>query len=161
VKIELLCLKQEQDYTCVPACIRIVLRHLGSDFSEAEIGVACKTTERGTDQNEAAEGLATLGFNTISLEGVAFEDMNRFVSRGLPVIVFLSIQHLPYGGQVGTHAVVVNGFEDDYVSFVDPARGEEIEINKNTFLGAWDERGRIGLVIESKSDSPAKMMGTA
>jgi len=35
-----------------------------------------------------------------------------------------------------------------YISFIDPARGEEIEIDVDAFLAAWDERGRLGLVIE-------------
>jgi hypothetical protein len=39
VKIELSCLPQETDSSCLPACIRIVLRYLGCDLSEIEIDV--------------------------------------------------------------------------------------------------------------------------
>ncbi len=148
MKIELPCLEQEQGHTCVPACIRIVLHYLGADFSENEISVACKTTPRGTDQDDAAEGIVSLGFNAIKLEAITFEGITRFIRQNQPVIVLLSVKHLPYGSQMGMHAVVVNGFSTNTVSFIDPARGEEIEITMDTFLQAWDERGRLGLVIE-------------
>lgn len=150
MKIELQCLLQAQDYSCVPACIRIVLRALGVDLSEMVISRACKTTPRGTDQDEAVEGIALLGFKANKLEEASFEDMAQYLQQGRPVITFLSVKHLPYGrGQAGMHAVVVNGFKANAVSYIDPARGEEIEINRDTFIAAWDERGRLGLVIEA------------
>jgi len=148
MKIALPGLQPEQDYSCVPACIRIVFQYLGKDFSETTISLACKTTPRGTDQNLAARGIVALGFNAIKMENISFDDMTSYLLKGQPVIAFLSVKHLPYGGQVGMHAVVINGFDDGYVSYIDPARGEEIEINLETFIAAWDERGRLSLVIE-------------
>jgi uncharacterized protein YvpB len=73
----------------------------------------------------------------------------RFINSHRPVIVFLSVQHLPYGGQAGMHAVVVNKYEENEVSFIDPARGEEIAVKVGTFLKAWQARGCRGLAIES------------
>lgn len=150
MKIELLHVKQEQDYTCVPACIRIVLHHFGSDFSEAEISDACKTTPLGNDLEEAAQGVALLGFKSIKLKGAVFHDIIRYIQKHQPVIVFVSVKHLPYGGLGGTHAVVVNGLEEKKVSFIDPARGEEITVVMGTFLKAWRARGCRALVIELK-----------
>lgn len=133
----------------MPACIRIVLRHFGIDLAEKAISRACKTTPRGTDQDEAAKGVAVFGVKAAKLEEASFDDITQYLQQGCPVIVFLSVLHLPYGGQVGIHAVVVNGFGAHDVSFVDPARGEEIAINRDTFLAAWGERGYLGLVIEA------------
>jgi len=149
VKIDLPCLQQEQDYSCVPACLRIVLRHLGADFSEMEIGEVSKTTELGTDHDEAAQGILSLGFNVLKLENAKFDNIKSCIRRSRPVVVIVSVKHLPYGGQSGTHAVVVNGFETNLVSFIDPARGEEIEIDLDTFLRAWQARGCLGLVVET------------
>ena len=65
-----------------------------------------------------------------------------------PVIAFVSVKHLPYGGQSGVHAVVVNGIEKNRVSFIDPARGEEITVEQDTFVKAWQARNCLGLLIE-------------
>lgn len=54
-----------------------------------------------------------------------------------------------------------SGLHSHCSALIDPARGEEIEIDVDTFLAAWDERGRLGLVIESESNGPAKMKGVA
>jgi len=151
VKIALECLQQEQDYSCVPACIRIVLHHLGDDFSEAEIGSTCKTTQRGTDQDDAAQGLAHWGYEAIKLDGATVDDLVQFLRQNHPVIVFLSVKHLPYGGHSGMHSVVVNGFKTNEVSFIDPARSEEIAVSLETFLNAWLSRGGLGLVIKARS----------
>jgi predicted double-glycine peptidase len=116
-----------------------------------EISAACKTTELGTDHEEAAQGIAFLGFKAIKLENAAFDDLVQFIFKFQPVIVFVNVKHLPYGGQSGVHAVVVNGVEMNRVSFIDPARGEEITIEKDTFLKAWQARSCLGLVIEPQN----------
>lgn len=149
MKIDLLHLKQEQDHTCVPACIRVVFHRLGFVFSEAQICAACKTTALGTDQNEAADGITSLGFQATNLKGAAFNVIAQSIHRGIPVIVFLSVHDLPYGGYAGMHAVVVNDVGKNEVSFVDPARGEEIMVDFKTFLKAWQARGCRCLIIES------------
>ncbi len=154
MKIELPCLRQEQDYTCVPTCIRIVLHRLGVALSETEICAACKTTPLGNDLDEAAQGVTLLGFNAVKLKGVVFDDIIRFIQQRQPVIVFVNVKHLPYGGLGGTHAVVVNSLEEQDVSFIDPARGEEITVVMDTFLKAWRARGCRALVIEPRSNSP-------
>jgi len=149
VKIELSCLLQEKDNSCLPACIRIVLRYLGHDLAESEICTACETTDSGTGQEQAAAGIVRLGFNATKPENAPLGIIDKFLRQGKPVIALLHVSHLPYARQqTGLHAVVVNRSENDYISFIDPARGEEIEIDIDAFLAAWDERGRLGLVIE-------------
>ncbi|MGH7596445.1 MAG: cysteine peptidase family C39 domain-containing protein [bacterium] len=151
MKIELSCLPQETENSCLPACIRIVLRYLGYDFAESEIRTACETTHSGTGHEQAAAGIFRLGFNATKLENAPLGMIDKFLRQSKPVIALLHVSHLPYTRQqTGLHAVVVNGSENDYISFIDPARGEEIEIDLDTFLAAWDERGRLGLVIESE-----------
>jgi ATP-binding cassette subfamily B protein len=149
MKIELPCLKQEHDYSCVPACIRIVLRHHGVDLPEARICSVCQTTPRGTDQQGAAQGIISLGFQAIKLKAAKLDDIIQFLRQNQPVIAVLGVEHLPYGGQYETHAVVINGLGRNQISFIDPARGEEIEISLKTFLKAWQARRCLGLVIES------------
>ena len=149
MKIDLTCLAQEADHSCLPACIRMVLRHHGHEYSEAEICAACETTERGTGHEQGAMGIAKLGFKVIKLEDVPLDTLLKFIFQGTPVIVLVYVSLLPYAKkQGGLHAVLIAGVDDDYISFIDPARAEEIEIDLDTFLAAWDKRGRLGLVIE-------------
>jgi len=124
------------------------LRQLGANFSETEITAACKTTPLGTDLDDAVQGVIGLGFKATKLQSATSGDMARFIQSHHPVIVFLSVKHLPYGGQAGMHAVVVTNYEENEVSFIDPARGEEIALTLGTFLKAWQARGCRGLVIQ-------------
>jgi ABC-type bacteriocin/lantibiotic exporter with double-glycine peptidase domain len=151
MKIELPRLSQKEDYSCVPACIRIVLQHWGHDYAELKICEACKTSDRGTSQNQAVAGIKKLGFEVSKLKDEPFDLIIQFLHEGVPVIALLDVHQLPYArDKAGLHAVVVNGFDGDYVSFIDPARGDEIEFSVDTFLRAWQECGRLGLVIEPK-----------
>lgn len=94
-------------------------------------------------------GIAKLGFKVIKLEDVPLDTLLKFIFQGTPVIVLVYVSLLPYAKkQGGLHAVLIAGVDDDYISFIDPARAEEIEIDLDTFLAAWDKRGRLGLVIE-------------
>ncbi len=149
MKIELPCFQQEQDHTCLPACVRIVLHQLGIQLTELEIGRACQTTPLGTDREIAAAGLSGLGYKITQLQDAPFATISHFIQQHKPVIVFLNVSLLPYARTAaGTHAVVVNDCGTEEVSFIDPARGEEIEISSETFIRAWQDRGCRGLVVE-------------
>jgi len=37
--------KQEEGYTCGPACLRMLLKYNGTSTSEADVAKACETTE--------------------------------------------------------------------------------------------------------------------
>ncbi|MFQ6042534.1 MAG: cysteine peptidase family C39 domain-containing protein [Candidatus Poribacteria bacterium] len=63
MKINLSKIKQEKTYTCLPACLRIVLNYLGVSLTEEEIADACNTTEAGTTLADAVHAVHSLGFN--------------------------------------------------------------------------------------------------
>lgn len=51
-------LRHEHPWTCLPACIRMVLAYRGQLIEEAEIAAACRTTPlRGTQPERAVEGV--------------------------------------------------------------------------------------------------------
>ena len=54
--------KQETTYSCVPACLRMVLSGFGLDLSEAELGARCDCTVFGTDAFQTVNALRELGF---------------------------------------------------------------------------------------------------
>ena len=53
MKIKIKALKQEHDYTCLPACIRIIKNCFGDDKPENDIVSACHTTKAGTRLRDA------------------------------------------------------------------------------------------------------------
>ena len=55
-------LKQETRYSCVPACLRMVLSSPGLDVPEAELRARCDCTAFGTDALKAVDAVRQLGF---------------------------------------------------------------------------------------------------
>jgi len=100
-----------------------VLHHFGIQLSEKAIGEARHTTPLGTDREETEAGLVALGFKAASFKEAVFDTITQHLQTQRPVIVFLSVNHLPYAVSLaGMHAVVVNSCSPQSVSFIDPAR---------------------------------------
>ncbi len=149
MKIKLAHLKQEKDYTCLPATIRIVLKHFKVNIAEGLIAKVSNTSKRGTNLEEAAESVEAFGFKAIELEEASLAELVEFLDKNLPVIAVVDAEYLPYG-KIGLHAIVVNGIEGNRISFIDPALGKEFSLPLLAFFKAWDARGRCGLVIYRK-----------
>ena len=49
--------------------------------------------------------------------------------------------------QIGSHAVVVNGYGNGEALFVDPARGVQRRAPEGDFLRAWEDQGAESLVV--------------
>ncbi len=149
MKINLPPIQQEKNYTCLPACLRIVLHYSGTSLTEEDIADACKTTEAGTTLADAVHAVHSFGFNATRIQNATLEDLMHYLNHNEPVIVLVSVEHLPYG-DFGTHAVIVCGFEGDEILYIDTALGQEVRLDVITFLGAWRSRGRKGIVVHSK-----------
>jgi len=70
----------------------------------------------------------------------------KCLSSGHPIIVFLEVSDLPYGG-TGAHGVVVCGFEDGKIIYMDPSLGREVTLDLVTFLRAWGRMDNQGILI--------------
>ena len=150
MKINLPPIQQEKTYTCLPACLRIVLRYSGTSLTEEEIAQICHTTQAGTTLADAVHAVHSLSFKATRIQDATLEDLMHSLSHNEPVIVLVGVEHLPYG-DFGTHAVTVCGFEGDEILYIDPALGQEVRLDIVTFLNAWRSRGRRGLVVHSRS----------
>ena len=146
MKIDLPLLKQEAPHTCLPACLRIVMRYLDEDLSEGDIAGACRTTLAGTTVANAAHGAHALGFGATTVSASTLDDLLHYLDRNEPPVVLLGLEHLPYGDH-GTHAVVVCGLDGNQVTYVDPASGREMQLSAMAFLRSWRSRQAIGLVL--------------
>ncbi|PKO20564.1 MAG: hypothetical protein CVU38_19450, partial [Chloroflexi bacterium HGW-Chloroflexi-1] len=61
VKVELTPFQQSQPYTCVAACLRVVLAALGVDYPEDDLARACNTAPSGATLSDAAHAVRSLG----------------------------------------------------------------------------------------------------
>ena len=129
-------------------------------MTEKDISDACNTTKTGTTLVDAVHAVHSLGFNATRIQSATLEDLMRYLSNNEPVIVFVGVEHLPYG-DFGTHAVTVcslrspttssyGGFEGDEIFCIDTALGQEVQLDVMIFLRAWRSRGRRGIVVHSR-----------
>jgi len=146
VKVELTPLQQSQPYTCVAACLRVVLAALGADYPEDDLVRRCNTDPSGATLSDAASAVRSLGFNALFLPEATFEMLSEWLQHGVPMIVGIAVDDLAHG-VTGGHAVVACGIEQGQVIVVDPAIGEERRLELETFLRAWHRRNNRGLVV--------------
>lgn len=137
---------QLEPYSCLPACIKVVLQFYGTDIPEQAIQRACSTTPGGTLPHQALAGIQELGWEATLISAGSINFLFRCISHGHPVIVFLEVSDLPYG-ETGAHAVVVCGFENGEIIYMDPSLGCEVTLDLGTFLHAWARMDNQGILI--------------
>lgn len=138
---------QEHSWTCVPACIRMILAYQGDVRNEHEIAEACATRAPvGTLPEKAVDGVAKLGYRALWFENADFERLESLISHGWPVIVFVRAEDLPHGRR-GLHSAVVVGITDRVVVMADPALGRSFEMNVADFERAWRVLNAQGMVV--------------
>ena len=144
---------QADDGFCLPACVQMVLEHLG--VRESQQSLARKLDVRSplgapasnvmhlrSDILEATCSTGTLG------------DLRQCVARGYAPIAFLQAGELPHWrGRRSQHAVVVVGVAEASVCLLDPAADEStIRVPAGDFLLAWIEMDCLyALITRSQS----------
>ncbi len=146
MKVELTPFQQSQPYTCVAACLRVVLAALHTDYPEDKLARACNTDPSGATLSDAASAVRSLGFNALFLPEATFEMLSEWLQQGVPMIIGIAVDD-PVYGVTGGHAVVVCGIEQGQVIVVDPTIGAERRLELESFLRAWRRRNNRGLVV--------------
>lgn len=140
-------LPQEHPWTCLPACIRMILAYRGKTIGEAEIAAACGTVPlRGTQPERAVEGVQELGYQALWFENADLHRLQDLIEHDWPVIVFLRARDLPGGGS-GLHGVVVIGIEDEGATVLDPQSSSRYTVARKPFLSAWQALDAQGMVV--------------
>jgi ATP-binding cassette subfamily B protein len=138
--------KQETDYSCVPACLRIVLASLGVFKTEQELRELCDCVLEGTSALKAVDAARASGFKSTRKRNLIFDDLISELERGLFPIAYVKTL-LPPHAFAESHALVVIAIERDEVRALDPARGE-IAFTKDEFLVEWNSTRRLAILIE-------------
>ncbi len=123
---------------CLPACADMVLAYLERHLGQNKLARILGTTEIGTMSSRITR-LSTLGLTVEYEEGSAVR-LRRYLSQGVPCIVFLWTGNLSYWQVDTPHAVVVIGMTEETVIVNDPAfDNAPVRVPVDEFLLAWCE----------------------
>jgi ABC-type bacteriocin/lantibiotic exporter with double-glycine peptidase domain len=144
-------LEQERDYSCLAACVRMVLAFYGAEHPESELRGLLKTRPGGTSPANVLLRLPTLGFEAAVYTGSA-QPLREGLLAGRPGIVHVWTPPLPHWDVEAIHAVVVVGWAEDALSIHDPVLPTgPTQIPLNAFLRAWAATDYLTILISPSS----------
>lgn len=111
---------QAYPYSCVPACIRMVLATYEFEISEAYLRQLCECEEDGTTPSNAIRAIKECGFEA-QTGYLNLNDLRHEIDTGIFPICYLKIQS---DNHFYNHAVVVLLISDSEVTVNDPLKGE-------------------------------------
>lgn len=129
--------QQEREYSCLAACVRMVLAFYGDNRSEDDLRRLLKTRVTGTSPANVMLNLPGIGFVALVFDG--FQTILRQrISEGTPCIVHLWTDPLPHWQDAVVHAVVVTDIAADTVVLNDPVQTTPATpVPLDAFLQAW------------------------
>jgi ABC-type bacteriocin/lantibiotic exporter with double-glycine peptidase domain len=137
--------RQEKPYSCVPACVRMVLAAKGYVVSESVLRERCDCTFLGTDALTAVDALRAMGFSNSCKCTLRLTELMMELNAGCYPIVFLNL--LPIDGVNDPHAMVVTAIDDDSVNVYDPLQGERL-LPRSTFDTAWAMMRNLVILVQ-------------
>lgn len=123
---------QETDYSCVPACLRMVLAAYGREFTEVELRARCECDD-GTKPSNAEQAVLQLGFSKSKLCNPELGELQAVLERGVFPIVFVKM-----GMFSNKHAIVVIEISNDKVTFLDPLMRREEDGTRQLALAEFE-----------------------
>jgi ABC-type bacteriocin/lantibiotic exporter with double-glycine peptidase domain len=141
--------KQEFNYSCVAACVRMVMAHHGRGLSEAELWELLSTQPHGTRARNLV-AVASLGFD-VSLESSNLAQLRDALAAGLPPIVFLDTGPLDYWQTDCAHVAVLVGLDDSSVYLNDPFFDTAPQrTSLESFLQAWALNAHLAAILRPR-----------
>jgi ABC-type bacteriocin/lantibiotic exporter with double-glycine peptidase domain len=149
--------KQELHYSCVAACVRMVLAHYGRTFTEAELRQHLGTGPHGTRARDILR-VAALGF-AVQVDTASLVQLGATLVAGVPPLVFLETRFLDYWQTPCDHVAVVVGLDLATVYLNDPFFDRAPQQTALTgFLQAWASNDHLAAFIRPApvATSPSK-----
>jgi ABC-type bacteriocin/lantibiotic exporter with double-glycine peptidase domain len=144
--------KQETEYSCMVACLRMVLEHLGVVRTEKELRVLTDSDfdsphhPGGTEARHVVDAARELGFVNTNKNNLTLQELVAVVIQGRFPIVQIGIG-LPPSTLVQPHAVVIVKINERGVLMLDPARGEIVHTQEE-FDQMWRRQRGLTILIE-------------
>jgi ABC-type bacteriocin/lantibiotic exporter with double-glycine peptidase domain len=134
--------QQEHEYSCVAACLRMVLAHYGDLRTETDLRLLLETQPTGTRAG-----------NVMRLSSPAFEvflrpsnlgELQKVLGGHQPVVVFLKTGSLEYWSMDIFHTAVLVGLDALTVALHDPYFATAPQTTSlQSFAKAWGETGQF------------------
>lgn len=141
--------RQNREYTCGPACLRMALAYYGHEADEVTLTMLCNTTVLGTRVRDLIGAAQQLGFEGEYAFGQDFAAITEAMSRDTPVIVTVDAgmlhQRPDWAGY--KHMVVVVGADQNSVTYHDPQIGPSLVSATTVFLEAWTAKEKEIVLI--------------
>ncbi len=146
--------KQSRPGRCLPVCAQMVLAYLGDERSEEELARLTQTRTFGVRASNIRL-LEKIGY-AVAFGETTFSQLKEYLREGIPPIIFLQTDALPYWDESVNHAVVlIDIADDDQVTLIDPAFGSAYTVARDDFLLAWSDFDYTFAVISKRLDSIA------
>lgn len=125
--------RQTTEYTCGPACLRMVFEHFGKSMREEDLAVLLDTdTEVGTITDEMPRIVVAQGFSVFEKKDASMGELEDYIGRGVPIIIdFIE------PSEEDRHFAVVVGFEEADIILNDPWNGEGFRMSSEEFERRW------------------------
>jgi predicted double-glycine peptidase len=126
---------------CGPASLKILLSYYGIEKLEKELVILCKTKkDLGTDDKGIKKAAEKLGFKVEIKNNSSFNDIGRWLNKGIPVIVnWFTRGRTDYNDSdvADGHYSVVMGLDDKFIYLQDPEIGRMRKLERDDFMTVW------------------------
>ena len=138
---------QETSYSCVPACLRMVLAVNGIHLEEQQLVKACNCTAEGTSPGDLVRAAIDLGFTNTVQEHPELDDLkSALANRIFPIVWLRTMQH-PLDIDPPSHAVVVVKI-GKLVLLRDPSQDQAQRlVPRSEFAEAWERARRLTVLV--------------
>jgi len=149
---------QQDNFSCVPCCIKMVIDYFASIHSNIvtyelqEIANCIETTELGTCNNSNLDNINKLLEKSIpSLEFIrdnsypSWDSIIDDLNNGKPVILWIECRDK--ANRYFGHSVVVTGYYNGNVIYIDPIFGEQKE-HIGSFFQKWESFDRFAIRVK-------------
>ena len=135
--------KQEKNYSCSVACLRMVLEHYGIKEDEKTLRIKSKTKFYGTHPINIVECANLYGL-TGNVSSLTLADLQELLKQNIPIITNI----LKFDDdEFYIHSVVVYRIEKDIVYLLDPEDSER-NFKSDLFERFWQGTEYTAIIIE-------------
>lgn len=127
---------QHTDFSCGPACLRMMFDHLGVHYSEEKLIALCHAMPKtGTSHAHLLAEVEKEKLHHIEKTLAEIADLLGFLDQGHPVIV----NYLNPTTNNGHYAIVC-GYEGETLLLSDPTNGKDYHISFDEFRSHWHNK---------------------
>lgn len=131
--LDLIHIKQPNNYSCGPICLEMVLAYFRIETNYDELTKLTKVhSVHGTDNDEMIKVLKFKGLAATEKTEADIADITEALDKGWPVI----INYVNPESGIG-HYAVIKGYSEDILTLADPKNGDNYTISFKKFLNHW------------------------